>query len=204
MTVAAGFDNGRVCLISYSEEGSGQFNNTVLSGTIVKEFNYRGTLKSKRKCNSLAWSKNDPNLLAVGYGWAERKNTANQHSIVVWDVNKEGKVHGAEYPLFAPYMNEQNFSSNLLNLALNTDKGMTKRSKIQVIKDEKYIFDKRDDSSALIWLNDDNSKLISGSSKGILKLFDLQGSSPIEVNAHRYRINSIKLSPFNPYIFASC
>jgi len=203
LTIAAGFGNGRVCLISYGDETDDQMSR-VVTGNVVKEFNFRGSLKTKRRCNALAWSKNDPSLLACGYDWVQSRHTASQYSIVVWDVNKETKVHGAEYPVIEPYGNDANFHTSLPALGMTLDKGISKRNRAQVVKNEKHAIDKKDDSSSLIWLNDENNKLISGSNKGSLKICDLQSSSPIEINAHSKRINSIKLSPFNPYVIASC
>jgi hypothetical protein len=202
LMIAAGFSNGRISLISYTSE-NGYYDDKNVSGSVIKEFVFKGTRGSRKKCNALAWSSSNPSLLAAGYDWIERKNTG-QHSIAIWDVNKEAKTHEIKYPIYAPYVADSKMKKDYFAAEFNHEKGVSKKNKIQIIKDSKHILNKKDDSTALLWLNGESSKLITGTQKGALKLLDLQGSSPTEINAHKKHVNSIKQSPFNSNIIASC
>lgn len=202
LMIAAGFSNGRISLISYTSE-YGYNNDKIVSGNVVKEFVFKGTRGSRKKCNALAWNSANPSLLAAGYNWVERKNSS-QHSIAIWDVNKEAKTHEAKYPIYAPYVTDSKLKKSHFGPDYHYERGVTKKNKVQIIKDSKHILNKKDDSTALLWLIDESSKLITGTQKGSLKLLDLQGSSPNEINAHKKCVNSIKQSPFNTNIIASC
>lgn len=203
LTLATGFKNGKVALISYTDEYGTQNMDRIVSGSIVKEFVQKSS-RSSKKCNALAWNNLNPSLLAAGYDWTERSNSSNQYSIVIWDVNKETKAQEANYDIYAPYAGDTNFKKEYFSLEINGEKGITKRNKIQVIKEHKYSLSKKDDSTALLWLNDESSKLLSGTNKGAIKLMDLLGSSQTEIGGHKKRVISIKLSPFNSNIVASC
>ncbi|CAI2381807.1 unnamed protein product [Moneuplotes crassus] len=203
LTLATGFKNGRVALISYTDENGTQNMERIVSGSIVKEFVQKSS-RSSKKCNALAWNEHNPSLLAAGYDWTERSNSSNQYSIVIWDVNKETKAQETNYDIYAPYVGESNFKKEYVPIDIDGEKRITKRNKIEIIKECKYSLSKKDDSTALVWLNDENSKLLSGTNKGSIKLLDLLGSSQNEINAHKKRVTSIKLSPFNSNIIASC
>ena len=204
LTLAAGFKNGRVALFSYTDENGYQNADKIVSGSIVKEFVYKNLRQYKKKCNALSWNTKNPSLLAAGYDWTERMNKSNQYSIVIWDVNKEAKAQESSFPIYAPYADDANFKKDYFPTDQNFEKGVTKRNKIQVIKEYKHTLSKKDDSTALVWYNSENSKILSGTHKGSIKLLDLIGSSQTEIKAHNKRVISIKLSPFNSNIIASC
>lgn len=60
LTIAVGFANGRVSLMSYTDEHGNQSTDKIVSGNVVKEFNFKGSLRSKKKCNALAWNSINP------------------------------------------------------------------------------------------------------------------------------------------------
>ena len=204
LTIAAGFENGKVSLISYTDEDGSQGSNNIVTGNIAKEFHFKGSLKSKKKCNALAWSSNSPNLLAAGYDWIEKKKGGNQYNIAIWDLYKEAKVHESKYPIFAPYYDETNKKFDISTIRQMLYGEIGRRNKVQIIKEWKYTLNKKDDSTALAWTKDENSRIISGSHIGNIKLLDMQGNFS-EVIVHKKKITGIKFSPFNSHIFGcSC
>lgn len=176
----------------------------LISGNVTKEFNLKSNLRSKRKCNALAWNPTKPALLAAGYDSVIKQGKATQHSIAIWDVNKEAKVTQEHFGIFAPYSSDALFKDdfNYRNPRIE-HAGLSKKKKAQIVKEQYSLLNKKDDSTALTWIEGENDKLISGSLKGSVRLYDLQGSSPIEFVSHKKKIFSIKVSPFNSHIFAS-
>jgi len=185
LTIAAGFENGKVSLISFIDEYDNLVNGKIITGNVLKEFNFKGSLRFKKKCNTLAWNANNPTLLAAGYDLVEKRQSGTQNSIAIWDINKEAKINQPHYENFELYASDIPFKDDFINHVSMLDRGVGKKKKVQVIKEFKQLLNKKDYTTALAWLEDENAKILSGSQKGSLKLFDLQGSSPIEVIAHK-------------------
>ena len=182
LVLAAGFENGKVSLISYSDEFGNQISDDLITGSIVKEFNLISNSRSKRKWNALAWNLNKPALLAAGYDMNDIRRSGTYHSIVIWDVNKESKANQAKYELHSPFTTDMQFKDEFESLNPKFENVIGKKKKTQAVKEHYQLLNKRDDTTALTWMYDENDKLLSGSYKGVIRMFDLQGSTPIEFN----------------------